>query len=67
MQASCEHLLFDIVSISILAMACGADDWTDLETFGNKRREWLATLMECVDWGHGSQVFGDIGDTFRSC
>ena len=36
-QASCERLLFDIVSISILAMACGADDWTDLETFGNKR------------------------------
>ena len=43
-QASCEHLLFDIVSISILAVACGADDWTDLETFGNKRREWLAAL-----------------------
>lgn len=45
-QASCEHLLFDIVSISVLAVACGADDGTDLETFGNKRREWLATFLE---------------------
>ena len=43
-QASCEPLLFDIVSISILAVACGADDGPDLETFGNKRREWLATF-----------------------
>ena len=57
-QASCEHLLFDIVSISILAVACGADDWTDLETFGNKRREWLATFLELP---HGIPSH----DTFR--
>ena len=44
-QASCEKTLFDIVSIAILAVACGADDWTDLETFGKKRRErWTASL-----------------------
>ena len=56
--ASCEPLLFDIVSISmcrsrcvdldvsisILTVACRADDGTDLETFGNKRRERLATF-----------------------
>jgi DDE_Tnp_1-associated len=34
------------VSIAILAGACGADDWTDLETFGKRRREWLATILE---------------------
>ena len=45
-QASCAHSLFDIVSIAILAVTCGADDWTDLETFGKKRREWLATFLE---------------------
>ena len=61
-QASCDHLFFDIVSIAILAVACGADEWTDLETFGKcprfttdvsdartfgkKRREWLATFLE---------------------
>ena len=45
-QASCAHSLFDIVSITILAVTCGADDCTDLETFGKKRREWLATFLE---------------------
>ena len=57
-QASCEHLLFDIVSISILAVACGANDWTDLETCGNKRRAWLATFLELP---HGIPSH----DTFR--
>jgi len=32
--ASCDHLLIDIVAITILAVASGADNWTDLETFG---------------------------------
>lgn len=45
-QASCEHLLFDIVSITILAVTAGADDWTDLETFGRLRQDWLATFLE---------------------
>jgi len=38
--ASCNHLLLDIVAIVILAVICGADDWTDLETFGRLRHDW---------------------------
>ena len=57
-QASCDHLLFDIVSIAVLAVACGADAWTDREVFGKKRREWLATFLELP---HGIPSH----DTFR--
>lgn len=32
-QASCDHLLIDILTIAILAVTCGADDWTGMETF----------------------------------
>jgi len=45
-QASCDHLLSDIIAITILAVTCGADDWTDLETFGQLRRDWLKTFLE---------------------
>ncbi len=45
-QASCDHLLMDILAIVILAVACGADDWTDLETFGRLRHEWLKTFLK---------------------
>lgn len=44
--ASCEHLLIDIVAITILAVASGADDWTDLETFGRLRQDWLKTFLD---------------------
>jgi predicted transposase YbfD/YdcC len=43
--ASCDHLMLDIVAIVILAVICGADDWTDLETFGRLRHDWLKTFL----------------------
>lgn len=45
-QPSCDHLLMDIIAITILAVTCGADDWTDLETFGKLRHEWLKTFLK---------------------
>jgi predicted transposase YbfD/YdcC len=45
-QASCDHLLIDILAITILGVTCGADDWTDLETFGKLRHEWLKTFLK---------------------
>jgi len=45
-QASCDHLLIDILTIAILALTCGADDWADMETFGKHRHEWLNTFLE---------------------
>ena len=34
------------MSILILAVACGADDWADLNMCENKRRAWLAVFLE---------------------
>lgn len=45
-QASCDHLLIDLLVISILAVTCGADDWTDLETFGKLRHAWLKSFLK---------------------
>jgi predicted transposase YbfD/YdcC len=43
--ASCDHRLIDILVITVLAVLCGADDWTDLETFGRLRNDWLKTFL----------------------
>ena len=32
---SCDHLLIDILSMAALAVACGADEWTGMETFAS--------------------------------
>ena len=41
-----EHLLVDIVGITILAVLCGADDFVAVATFAKHRREWLEQLFE---------------------
>jgi predicted transposase YbfD/YdcC len=42
----CDHLLIDILTISLLAVICGADDWTDIEVFGRVREAWLREFLE---------------------
>lgn len=45
-QGRCDHLLIDILSISLLAVMCGAEDWPDIEEFGKRRLEWLKGFLD---------------------
>ena len=47
------HLL-DIVSIAICGTICGADNWVDIELFGNCKEEWFRTFLELPN------TFGDV-------
>lgn len=42
----CEHLLIDVLAITILAVLCGADDFVAVETFAVGRRMWLQQFFE---------------------
>ena len=42
----CEHLLIDVLGITILAVWCGADDFVAVETFAVGRRVWLPPFFE---------------------
>ncbi|MCP4696821.1 MAG: ISAs1 family transposase [Gammaproteobacteria bacterium] len=41
-----EHKLLDIITISLCAVICGADDWVKVEVFGEAKYEWLKTFLE---------------------
>lgn len=56
--ARCDHQLLDIVTITLLAVLCGAEDWPDIELFGETRKDWLGTFLELP---HGIPSH----DTFR--
>jgi predicted transposase YbfD/YdcC len=43
---SIEHLLLDIVLITICAVICGADNWVEIEQYGEAKQAWLATFLE---------------------
>jgi len=45
-QHSIEHLLLDIVLITICAVICGADNWVEIENYGIAKQEWLETFLE---------------------
>jgi len=45
-QGRCDHLLIDILAISLLAVMCGAEDWPDIEAFGKCRHDWLKTFLQ---------------------
>ena len=40
------HKLLDIVTIAICGTICGADNWVDIEFFGNCKEEWFKSFLE---------------------
>jgi predicted transposase YbfD/YdcC len=45
-QHSIEHLLLDIVIVTICAVICGADTWVEIENYGLAKQEWLETFLD---------------------
>jgi len=45
-QHSIDHLLLDIMLITICAVICGADSWVEVANYGIAKQDWLATFLE---------------------
>lgn len=41
----CEHRWMDIISIAILDVFCGENEWTESETFGKHQADWLKSFL----------------------
>jgi predicted transposase YbfD/YdcC len=41
-----EHKLIDIIFITIAAVICGAEDWNDIEEYGDEKEDWLKAILE---------------------
>lgn len=41
-----QHKLIDIITIAICAVICGAEGWTDIETYGVTKYSWLKQFLE---------------------
>ena len=40
-----KHQMMDIIVITIAAVLCGAEDWYDVEDFGEIKKDWLKTFL----------------------
>ncbi len=45
-KRSQRHLLIDIITIAILGVICGANDWVAIAEYGRSKQEWLETFLE---------------------
>jgi predicted transposase YbfD/YdcC len=66
------HRLLDILTIALCAVICGADDWVEVETFGQARVGWLRTFLELPGGIPSHDTFGRVfarldPDEFRRC
>lgn len=55
-----DHKLIDILVISILAVICGANHWTQVESFGNAKKEWLSKFLELPKGIPSHDTFGRV-------
>jgi predicted transposase YbfD/YdcC len=56
------HLLLDIIVMAVCAVICGADNWVEVELFGQTKEEWLRTFLELP---HGIPSHDTFGRVFR--
>jgi predicted transposase YbfD/YdcC len=67
-----DHLLLDIISISIVATVCGAEGWDDFEDFGHCKKTWLDTFLALPAGIPSADTFRRVlsaldPEAFRAC
>ncbi|MCC7370809.1 MAG: ISAs1 family transposase [Chloroflexi bacterium] len=67
-----EHRLLDIVTITLCAVICGADDGVHVATFGRAKEAWLRTFLALPGGIPSHDTFGRVfarldPDEFRRC
>lgn len=66
------HFLKDILAIAVLAVICGADEFTEMEEFGKEKKEFLGSLLELPNGIPSHDTFGRVfqvlnPEEFRKC
>jgi predicted transposase YbfD/YdcC len=54
------HKLLDMVTIALCATICGADNWVDVEKFGDAKEEWFGRFLELPHGIPSHDTFGRV-------
>lgn len=55
-----EHKLIDIITIAVCAVICGANNWVEVELFGQRRQAWLGRFLELPPGVPSHDTFGRV-------
>ena len=53
-----QHKLIDIVIITICGVICGADNWTEIASYGEIKRKWFESFLELPNGIPSHDTFG---------
>ena len=59
-QLKTRHKLIDIIVITICAVICGADDWTEVFDYGKAKEDWLKKFLELPNGIPSHDTFGRV-------
>ena len=59
-SAKTDHKLIDIITITIMAVLCGAEGWVAVETYGVSKKEWLEQFLELPNGIPSHDTFGRV-------
>jgi predicted transposase YbfD/YdcC len=60
MSGKCRHELIDIVTITILAVMCGANELTQVQLWGEHNQDWLEEFLELPNGIPSHDTFGRV-------
>jgi predicted transposase YbfD/YdcC len=55
-----QHSLIDIVTIAIMAVLSGADDWNALQAYGEAKQDWLSGFLELPNGIPSHDTFNNV-------
>lgn len=55
-----EHKLIDILTIAMCAVLCGADEFTQMEEFGEAKEDWFRTFLQLPNGIPSHDTFGRV-------
>jgi len=66
------HDLYDILVVAVLAIICGADEFTEIEEFGKEKESFLRTILKLRNGIPSHDTFGRVfrvlpPEEFRKC
>jgi predicted transposase YbfD/YdcC len=66
------HPLLNIIVIAICAVICGAENWVDVELYGNLKKEWLEKFLDLSNGIPSHDTFGRVfrllkAEAFQAC
>lgn len=59
-EGRCDHKLVDIIGVAVVGVLCGANSWSEIETVGKAKEEWLKEYLELPNGIPSHDTFGRV-------